>query len=217
MIEMAMPGGVENKDGHLSLGQELDDVLSTTRGRAKEVTRLTKNLRPVDSEGHSEDPDAENSYAWNKKAAKRLEWYLNRLRSYVGALSREIERRYHELDVLDRGRQRLHNEAPNAEYDLASGALKAQIDGFEARRKLVKEVIREAQEALMLSAQKSWPLGEPKERIRYIDPFEAPGMGGEPVSPFPSARTSGPAESREQASPSLGNQLGGLISKGPII
>lgn len=192
MIETSMPGGIENQDGHLNLGKDLDELMSSTSSCTKEVARLTRDLPEVDAEGHSKVPDAEQRYAQKARAARRLEWKVILLETSAGTLSRKIEQRHKGLNILEQDRARLHNMALDGEYGLAIDRAKDEIERLTALRASVKNLVREAREVLRDAAQETWPLGEPREQVGNVGPFEGPHPGGEPFPRPASPRERGP-------------------------
>lgn len=88
----SMPGGVQDRYGHLRLGKDLEDLMSAARACVEELARLTQSLPPVVSKGHLKVLDAENWHTRRETAAKRRESERAELRPYVGALNRGIKR-----------------------------------------------------------------------------------------------------------------------------
>ena len=219
MIDTPLPRGVEDEKDLAKL-KKLEETMSAVQGCVKELGRRMDWLPTVDQEGHSNVPHAENEYARKEKAARELGWKLNELRPYLDIVNRVSQRHRKELAVVKEHRARLHGEETVKEYDRAAHDLEVAIERLEAKREAVEELIQEAEEALRLASQRKWPLGEPEERMHFPNPFGNPDVRIEPGPRFPSAPAPGPAlpgVCPGRASPSLGEGLGGLISKGPVI
>ena len=219
MIEDSPPGGVTDQDPHLRLGATLNSLKSDTKDRVQKLKQQVRTLPKVDDEGRSKAPDAAEKYAAKKRTELHLKYRLNHLRSYVGAVARDIGRKRGNLDLVNYKGAHLHEERTAKEYREAADTLRREIADREQEYKEVQDLIREVEAVLALASQYKWPLGDPEAQTECPYPLSRPDGPHEHGPRFPPAATSGqdrPSASPQRGSPSSGDELGGLISKGPV-
>ena len=220
MDKMPRPQEPDEKVDDRQLGKPLDDLMVAAQKHLEKLERTVTSLPPVDKDGHSPAPHAENFYARKENEVKEVEGIEKDLERNLGWLTRALERCHRRRDIGNQDRARLHDEEIVKKYDLADHDWGVAIERLEAKREAMEELIHEVEEALRLASQRKWPLGEPVERMHFPNPFGNPDVRIEPGPRLPSALVAGPGlpgASPGGASPSLGDGLGGLISNGPAI
>jgi hypothetical protein len=152
-----------------NLAQEVmvNGLLSETQALIFALHNKMRGLPPVDNQGHSECPFAEDLFSAKEQVAEKLGLRLKTLREYRTAVEQEVERTRRNLAVLSDGAHALHSP------DVATPFRKAEFSQeAEARRAAdqlhrIQEMIPAVERALQIAATKRFPGRKPRPPVPH--------------------------------------------------
>ena len=171
--------------------EQLESDVRHVEHLIEEMVRATKALPPVDEQGVSECPFAEDLYAQNERRVAELQEKVLGLRNKLPSLDREIQRWCTNIGVVAAGHGKLHGDQAKDDFAQASGTLNLQYDRFMELRNRVVMVIQEARAAIGQAMLKQYPGKIPDQR----PPIAPPGVSAPDMVPPPVASPVHPAPS----------------------
>lgn len=164
-------------------------------------------LPKVDKEGRSECPFAENLYAEKENVAEEVAEKLKRLRLCFLFVVRELSHLHQDLARTQADAGSLHLKKAKEQYSRAVDGLRVHIEKNIQRKNKITDLISQTEKLLSLAHSKKWPLGKPKERMRFPSIFSGQNSISE----------SGVNSSRPSLSGTpLNKEIGNLFTLGPL-
>ena len=212
MLLESNPAFNQNNKKHLlvdmkTVGKDLEEL----NKRIDELIEKIKVLPKVDSKGGSECPFAESLYAYKEMAARGVKKTVKKVRQYIPAVEKEVERCEHNYKRICDDCEKINNAEAKEKYEHARKFQWAECEKAFMRRKHFYETLDRAKKELEKAKEKKWPLGEPKAD----DSFDPEAVLEEVIkgrSPMPHP-TNAPASRRRSH---FSREINSLLSLGPL-
>jgi hypothetical protein len=204
-------GGSRMKTGEEGLkGFEMRDVDAMIQYMPNCLERLQFKidiLPKLDKEGRSECTFAEDLYAEKEKVAEEVAEKLKRLRLCFKFVVRELSRLHQDLARTQADAGSLHLRKAKEQYSRAVDGLRVHIEKNIQRRNKITDLISQTEKLLSIAHSKKWPLGKPKERMRFpsISSGQNRASGSGVISSTPAL-----------SGPPLKKEIDSLFSLGPL-
>jgi hypothetical protein len=157
-------------------------------------------LPHVEDDGSSECPFAGELYAKKEELEEEVQSAIERMQGYDADLEGEIQRRKTNLELIQTDENRLNLQETQDRYLKAEDELQRQCRHLAQDRDAISVVMARAQGVLKVSEARELPGGESRGRSPVAAPSpESPQRPSAPPRPAP-----------------LGQELGGLLSLGPL-
>ena len=195
---------------------------SHTQGLINELESKIEVLPKVDKYGNSECPFAERVYAQKEEAEKKLVEELGTLEECAALIPKELARCRRNSKRIFGAAKSLNLQEPRSQFLVAETVEDARYKEVTRYHEEVQLMIKKVKETLKKSQAKKFPGKIPQNlpafpgRSSLPPPFAGVATPGSSCIPGPANSTSAGTTPDPAPAVSIGKELDGLISLGPI-
>lgn len=143
-----------------------DELLTGTQSAISALAHIVRGLPPVDIDGNSPSPIAEQLFAQKEEEYQRLLAILKKRRRQQNELAEQKRRLLINRRVVDAGAFQLHGEQAADQYQEAGRRLEQQVKRLERQEFELVQEIEDILAALNLANTRKWPRGTPQKAFR---------------------------------------------------
>lgn len=143
--------------------EHVDQILTSAKGKAEELSQSTHSLPPVNEDGSSDCEFAEEWYAKHEELRTDVQGLLAQVHEYLTAVEDEITKLSHDLAVISTHEDRLHRDAPRAHFSEAEAQVAALYNRYRQLRQQIIDTIVYIDQVLQDASTKRFPGGVPRK------------------------------------------------------
>jgi hypothetical protein len=160
--------------------EQVEQFVASAKPKAEELHRATERLPHVNEDGSSDCEFAEQMYAEHEELRTTVQDLLAEAHKYLTAVEDQITKLGRNLVVISAHEDRIHRDAPRAQFSEAEAQVAALYKRFRQAKSQIVETMKYIDQVLQQAATKQFP-----GRIPYKWPGLQPGIPDRPSTPEP--------------------------------